>query len=175
MPSQPSAQAWLYDRTLAAEGLIESDTVVGQPQQPGQPALAILDRLTPDVLAVHLEQVERTEDRAGVGSMAADEIEDGQAAVFADDSLAINDAGAKGQHFHRFSGEREPIGKVMAVGSYQANAAASAVRQDPEAVVLDLVNPARSGRRFIGRTRKARFERGKGPIRLQSALKLTHN
>jgi hypothetical protein len=35
------------------------------------------------------------------------------------------------------------------------------------------VNPARSGRRFIGRARKARFERGKGPIRLQSARKFT--
>ena len=85
----------------------------------------------------------------------------------------VDDAGANGQHFYRFSGEREPIGKVMAVASYQPNAAAPPMRQDAKAVVLDLVNPARSGRRFIGRARKARFERGKGPIRLQSARKFT--
>jgi hypothetical protein len=34
---------------------------------PRTPALPILDRLAADVLAVHLEQVERTEDRALVG------------------------------------------------------------------------------------------------------------
>ena len=36
------------DGVLAAEGLIEGDAVVRQPQQPGQPALAVLDRLSLD-------------------------------------------------------------------------------------------------------------------------------
>ena len=61
-----------------------------QPQQPGQPPFAILDRLAPEVFAVYLEQVERAEDRAGIGSVAADEIEHGQAAVVADDGLAVD-------------------------------------------------------------------------------------
>jgi hypothetical protein len=60
------------DRALGAEGLIEGDTVVRKAQQPGQPALAVLDRLTPDVLAVGLKQVERAEDRGRVGAKAGD-------------------------------------------------------------------------------------------------------
>ena len=35
----------------------------GSPQQPRQPALAVLDRLAPDVFAVHLEEVECGESR----------------------------------------------------------------------------------------------------------------
>jgi hypothetical protein len=43
-----------------------------------------------DVLAVHLEQVECAEDGAGVGSVAANEIEHGKAVVVANDRLAID-------------------------------------------------------------------------------------
>ncbi len=39
-------------RALTGESLVERDAVVRQPQQLGQPALAVLDRLAPDVLAV---------------------------------------------------------------------------------------------------------------------------
>src|SRR4029077_20307873 len=113
------------------------------------------------VLAVHLEQIERTENRAAVGGMAADEIEHGQATVIADDGLTVDDGRSDRQRLDRRCGEREPIGKVMAVARYQPNAVASAVRQDPEAIVLDLVNPARARRRLIGRSRQARIEGGK--------------
>src|SRR4029077_14475137 len=86
------ARVLVDNHTLAPEGLIKGDAVVRQAQQPGQPALALLDRLTPDVLAVHLEQIEGTENRAAVGGMAADEIEHGQATVIADDGLTVDDA-----------------------------------------------------------------------------------
>jgi hypothetical protein len=107
--------------------------------------------------------------------MAADEIEHGQATVIADDGLTVDDARSDRQRLDRRCGEREPIGKVMAVARYQPNAAASAVRQDPEAIVLDLVNPARARRRLIGRSRQARIEGGKRLLGIQAAPKLTRN
>ena len=84
---------------------------------PGQPPFAILDRLAPDVFAVFLEQVERAEDRAGIGSVAADEIEHGQAAVVAEDRLAVDNAGFDGQLHDRGRPEREAIGEVVAIRS----------------------------------------------------------
>ena len=153
--------------------LVERDAVVRQPQQPGEPALAVLDRLAPDVLAVHLEQVERTEDRAGVGPVAADEVEHGQAVVVADDGLAVDDARADGQRLDRLGDEREAVREVVPVAREKPDAAPAPVRQDPEAVVLDLVNPARARRRLAGRSRQAGFEAGNGLFGAQSAPELT--
>jgi hypothetical protein len=61
--------------------LIESNAVMWEPQQPGEPALAILDRLASDIFAVHLEQVEGV--GAAVAAMAADQIERRQPVVAA--------------------------------------------------------------------------------------------
>jgi hypothetical protein len=59
------------------------------------------------------------------------------------------------------------------VAGEQADAPAAPVRQDPEAVVLDLVNPARARWRLDGRSRQARLEAGRGLLRAQPAPKLT--
>jgi hypothetical protein len=48
-----------------------------EPQQPGQPTLAVLDRLAPDVFAVHLEEIERAEHRSGAGGMMANKARSG--------------------------------------------------------------------------------------------------
>jgi hypothetical protein len=45
--------------------------------------------------------------------------------------------------------ERKAVGQVEPVAAYQANAAPLATGQDPEAVVLDLVNPSGAWRRPI--------------------------
>jgi hypothetical protein len=60
---------------IAAEMLVERDAVVREALQPGKPALAVLDGLGTDVVTVHLQQVERAQDGARVGHMAADEVE----------------------------------------------------------------------------------------------------
>ena len=106
--------------------------------------------------------------------MPADQVEHGKPTVVANDRFTVDDAGLDGQLLDSGRNEWKAVGEIMAVASYQPNAAAPPMRQDAKAVVLDLVNLARSGRRFIGRARKARFKRGKGPIRLQSAPKFTH-
>jgi hypothetical protein len=85
--------------------------------------------------------------------MAADEIEHRQPVVVADDGLTVDNARSDGQCLDRGGGEREAVTEVIAVASEQANAPAAAVRQDPEAVVLDLVNPAGSRWRMLDRPR----------------------
>jgi hypothetical protein len=64
------------------------------------------------------------------------------AIVVADDGLAVDNAGFDGQRLDRRCGERKAFCEVVTVAGDQADAAATPVRQDPEAVVLDLVNPA---------------------------------
>ena len=77
------------DSAVSGESLVERHAVVLEPHRAGEAPLAVLDRLAAYVLAVHLEEVERAQDRAGVGGVAADEVEDGQALVVADDGLAV--------------------------------------------------------------------------------------
>jgi hypothetical protein len=48
------------------------------------------------------------------------------------------------------------------------------VREDPEAVVLDLVNPSRTVRRRIGQPRQAWFEPRKGMLGAYPAPEFTH-
>ena len=50
--------------------------------------------------------------------MAADEIEHGQAAVVADDGLAVDDAGFDLQLLDRGRHEREAIGEVVAISGH---------------------------------------------------------
>jgi hypothetical protein len=117
--------------------------------------------------------LERTQDRAGIGSMTADEVEHCQAAVVADDRLAVDDARADRQRLDRLSDTRKAIRKVVAIAGEKPNIAPAPIRQDPEAVVLDLVNPARARRRLAGRSRQAWFEAEKGLLGAHSTPKFT--
>jgi hypothetical protein len=162
------------DGAVAGKSLVESDAFVWKPQQPRQPALSVLDRLAPDVLAAHLEQVERAENRTGVGGVAADEVEHRKPAVVGDNGLAVDHARLDRQSLDRLGDEREAVRQVVAVAGDQAHAAAAPVRQDPEAVVLDLVNPAGGRRRLAGRARQAWREARKRLLGAHSAPDLIH-
>ena len=107
--------------------------------------------------------------------MTADEVEHRKSAIVAGDGLAIDDAGSNRQRHDSFNGEREAVGEIMAVTGDRPNAAAAPMRQDAEAVVFDLMNPARFRRRLSSRTRQARIEGGNGLLGTQAAPKLTRN
>ena len=134
--------------------------------------LAVLDRLAAYVLAVHLEEVERAQDRAGVGGVAADEVEDGQAFVVADDGLAVNDARPDGQCLDRLRDEREAVRQVVPVASKQADTSAPPMRiRKPSC--FDLVKPARARRRLAGRSRQSGVEAGNGLLGAQPPPRVT--
>jgi hypothetical protein len=77
----------------------ERDAVMWEPQQLDESPLAILNRLAPDILTIHLEQIEGTEDRATVTAAAADEVEHRHPGVVTNDRLRVDHAGfdRKGQ------------------------------------------------------------------------------
>jgi hypothetical protein len=156
-------------------GRYGANAVVRKPQQPGEPALAVLDWLAPDVFTVHLAQIERAQDRARVCGVAADQIEHGQTAVVADDRLSVDDARADRQRLDRFSDTRKAVRKVVAAAGEKPNGAPTPVGQDPESVVLDLVNPARACRRLSDRPWQAGLKSVLGLFGAQSAPKLTRN
>jgi hypothetical protein len=161
------------DRTVAAEVLVERDAFMRQTEQAGQPALALLDRLVAQILAVHLEQVERAEQGAPVAPVAAYQVEHGESVVVANDRLPVDDARFDRQCLDRFGGKRETVREVMAITREQPDAASPAVRQDAETVVFDFVNPAEPRGRLRGRLRQARLKRENRPIVVQSAPKVT--
>ena len=152
------------DRAVAAEMLIERDAIVQKSEQSGQPALAVLDRLRADVLAVDLKKVERAKHSAGVSAMSAYQIENRQAIVVADDGFPVDHARSNGQGLNRLSGNRKPITEVTAIAGDQADAATSAMRQDPKAIMFNLVNPTGARGRALGRSRQAGIETGLGLI-----------
>jgi hypothetical protein len=93
------------------------------------------------------------------GSVLADEIEDSEAVLVADDGFAIDQAGPRGQSRNRHGNEGKAAGEVVSFARDQAHASSVPARYEPEAVMLDFVNPPRAGRRQLGRGRKARFDK----------------
>ena len=167
MPSHPSAHACLWmTAPLPVKNLVEGDAAVRQPQQPGEPALAVLDRLAPDVFAVHFEEVERTQDRPRIGGrgrrMRSNTARPPSSQTIASPSITHD---RTGNSSIAAAARREAVRKVVAVAGEKPNVAPAPVRQDPEAVVLDLVNPGRTRRRLAGRSRQARIKAGKGLLR----------
>ncbi len=86
----------------------------------------------------------------------ADEIERGHAVVIAGDSFAVDDAGARAQAGQRLDDQREATGEIIARAAVEPHAGTVLARDDPEAVVLDLVQPLAAGRQFRGFGREAR-------------------
>jgi hypothetical protein len=141
---------------------------MSEPQQPDEPAFTVLDRLVPNILAVHLKQVECAEDGAAVATMTADQVEHRHPAVVTDDRLGIDHTQFDRQRQYRRGCQREAIGQVNAIAGQEPNGARLAVRQDAKAVVLDLViQPGADGvaaasrgrhgaKRVVGRSARTR-------------------
>jgi hypothetical protein len=93
----------------------------------------VLEWLSPNVFAVHLDDVERAEHGAGVRGITADEVEHGQAAVAADDRLAVDHARAHWQRLNRIGDKGEAVSEVVAVAGVKPNDVPAPMRQDAEA------------------------------------------
>jgi len=64
-------------------------------------------RVTPEVVAVQLDQVERVQEHAVVSALVPNEVERGNAVVIAGDGLAVDDAGARAQAGQRVDDRRK--------------------------------------------------------------------
>ena len=103
--------------------------------------LADLKRITPQIGAVQLDEVEGVQKRAVIMAAVADEIERGNAVVIAGDRFAVDDSGARAQARQRLDDQRKASGEVIAWTAVEPHLRASLAGNDSEAVVLDFVNP----------------------------------
>jgi hypothetical protein len=126
-------------------------------QQRLQSALAGFNRLTTQILAIELEQVEGAKDRRMAGPVPADEVEHRKAFMVGDYRLAVDEAGACRQRRDRCGGQWEASSEIVAVSSEEPHTGSIAPCHDAEAVVLDLMQPVPADRRPVGRAGKARL------------------
>jgi hypothetical protein len=96
-------------------------------------------------------------------------VEHRQPLIIGYDRLTVDYARTHLQRPHGLDDLRKAAGKIVAVAAHQADGLAPRVGQDAEAVVLDLVNPARARRRRGGGSRQARIERWRGSIGANTA------
>jgi len=80
----------------------------------------------------------------------ADHLEHGKSSVVGNDRLAIDQARTNRQGVHRRCHIGEACGEVVAIAGDEPDTAGISPRDDAEAVVLDLMNPARSGGALAG-------------------------
>ena len=142
--------------------LVEGDALVGMTEKFRQDALALPDRRAPQVLAIEFEQVEREQHGGGIVTVPADQVENGEPLSLQTTASPSIQARAHRQHSQCRDDLREAACEVIALPGEQPHAPVSAPGHDAESVVLDLVNPAATFGRLLGRTRKAGLDDGSG-------------
>jgi hypothetical protein len=116
--------------------LVEPDAGAGLGHDRCERGLADLKRITPQVVAVQLDQVECVEKHAVISAVVTDEIERGHAVVVAGDSLAVDDAGARAQACQRLNDQREATGEIIARTAVEPPLRASLACNDAEEAVM---------------------------------------
>jgi hypothetical protein len=74
-------------------------------------------------------------------------LEHRHAIVIATDRLAVDQARAHSQCRYSLHDEREALGLLVPIAGEKPDSRGTAPRQEPVAIVLDLVNPVAAGRR----------------------------
>ncbi len=99
-------------------------------------------------------------------AVAADQIKHGKSVLVANDGLAVDQAGANRELAQRHCDKGEARREIVSGARYQPHARSIAARENPEAVMLDLVQPFRPRWRPLGAGREAgrnMAERTAGP------------
>jgi hypothetical protein len=106
-------------KTVAFHVLIESNVSLGQDHLKRR--LAALQWITPQVVAVQLDQVEGIQQYAFAMTAVANEIERSDPVVITGDCLAVNDAGARAQAYQCFDDQRKAVGEIIARAAVEAH------------------------------------------------------
>jgi hypothetical protein len=160
MPSQPRTQAWW--KTIAPSSCSRCPFSRTPGRHPRSKLASVALRVSSGSrrrsVPSSSSRSNALEQHVLASGLATQQFEDSQAALVASDSLAVDQAGAHLERVHRRDNRRIAWRPVVAVARQQPNAGAVATSHQPEAVVLDLVHPARGGRWPIGRRRQARLD-----------------
>src|SRR5258708_4695946 len=101
-------------RAVAFDMLVEPDAGAGLGHDRCERGLADLKRITPQIVPVQLDEIEGVEEYALVSALVTDQIERSSAIVIADDSFAVDDAGARAQACQRLDDQRETMAEIIA-------------------------------------------------------------
>ena len=93
--------------------LVEPDAGAGFGHDRCQRGLANLKRITPQVVAVQLDQVEGVEEYLVVSALVTDEIERSDAVVITGNRLPVDDAGARAQASQCLDDQWEAMGEIV--------------------------------------------------------------
>src|SRR3954469_9465943 len=132
---------------IALDVLIEPQSGARLGQERRQRGLADDERLTPQILAVEIEQIEGIKKGHSVMLATAEHLEAGEAVRPDHDNFAVDQTGARPQPPHRRHHGRVPIGPIMAVAGEQPNVLGLTASHQPKAVVLDFMHPPVAARR----------------------------
>ena len=138
----------------------------------GERRLAHLKRLAPQIVTVKLDQVEGVQENVRVIAPVPEPVKRRHAVMATSNGLAINDAGARPQAGQGLNDQWEAPGEIIAGPAVEPHMVAVLPGDDPEAIVLDLVEPQPAGWRFssfgwkarrdeAGRENTTRFEHGR--------------
>src|SRR5262249_33742923 len=103
-----------HGRAVALDMLVEAQPKASFGQHASQRGLADFQRITPQVVAIELDQVEGVEEYAPVGVLVTDELERGHAVVIASPRFAIDDARARAQASQCLDDQRKAMREVVA-------------------------------------------------------------
>ena len=116
MPSHPSLQAWRRSPRRRLQVFVVEDPVRGALEQAQESRLAGLERLTAQVRAIQLQEIESEQDRLWLDPGALLEaIEHGAARVVHDGNLAVDHAGPAAQPVHRIGDRRVALCPVVTI------------------------------------------------------------
>ena len=139
-------------------------------QDAGQRRLAHLDRLSAQVVAVQLQQVEGVEERLRLVPPVTEQLEEATPLSSQHTTSPSIRQDRTLRWFTASTTSGIALRPVVAPAGDQPDAHGVAPGHEPEAVVLDLVNPVGAGRRLVGGGREAGFDEAR-PVGGQA---LTH-
>ena len=155
IPSRPNtARRGEQGGTVRLDMLVDDDAAGLPCQELRQARLALVEGLAPQVLAIHLDQVEGVQERLAEPALAMQSIEHGNPIGTADDRLAIDHERSGAELASGESNHRIPRGPVLAAAGEQANQIAVTTGDQPVAMImLDFVcQPRPSARSGAGVT-----------------------
>ena len=130
-------------RAVALQMFVVEDAVRGGLEQAQQSRLAGLEGLPAQVLAIQLQEIESEQDRLWLDPGAIlKAVEHRAALVVEDGDLAVDHAGPAAQPVHGIGDRRIALRPVVTIAGHQPDAGAVTAGDQPETVMLDLVQPS---------------------------------
>src|SRR5262249_51655469 len=114
---------------------------------------ALRERLEAQIAPVKFDEIEGA--KMDIAATTAQGIELGETGIVAGDRLAIDQASRDLEAVQRLHDERKALRPVVSVASEKSHARGPTPRQQPKAIMLDLVNPLGSGRWPLDGARQA--------------------